>query len=140
MAVAAKNVAMKSSKIKWLRDLDNLEVKSPDQRQDRSREIWFKIKLYLQNLPVIRNIRLDFRFGDNRTSETLGTQHVTIPRIYEMVPDVPPPPVIRPEEWEQSIGTRDNQGLGSVRRNNEIFQTSSTNPPTNRQESYEISP
>lgn len=39
--------------------------------------------------------------------------------------------VVQPEEWTAVQSNRSNQGLGSVRRNNEIFDTSS-NPPTDR--------
>jgi hypothetical protein len=121
---------MKSSKAKWLKDY-NLET-NPDHKQGRSRKILAKIKLYLQNLTVIRIIKLDFRFGDNRTNEILVTEPVKIQRIYVMPSIIPDPPEVRPEEWDAVQGNRSNQGLGSVRRNNEIFNTS-TNSPTRRQ-------
>jgi hypothetical protein len=64
----------------------------PERTQDRSQEILAKIKLFLRNLTVIRIIKLDFRFGDNRTKETLVTEPIRIERLFVMPSQFPDPP------------------------------------------------
>ncbi|XP_070501489.1 uncharacterized protein [Chironomus tepperi] len=80
----------------------------------------------------IRILKLDFRFGDNRSTESVVNKPTKIQRLFVIPSNIPDPPVVLPEEWTSVQNNRSNQGLGSVRRNNEIFTTTS-NPPPERQ-------